>query len=515
MSSRFIEHFGNGPGSRITLDTAGNDLGVERRRIYDIINVLESLGCVRREAKNRYVWMTIVDLDKKLAALKASAKATLVAVEETSASTFTPGRHSASVPTAPSSSTSAPALPRALNRLDANTIGGAASKRPLTGNRKEKSLGLLCQRFIQLFLIAGPNVVGLDEAATELSDGSPPPPASPHAPVKDGALAKYLKTKVRRLYDIANVLTSLHLIEKVSSRTRKPCFRWKGVEDNQALDSIRGEPRHPSAFVIPPPSVSQRKKPIDLADPARLLPPAKRHAVVPVAASAPKRRKTISVLPADRRSVGASAPALSPDAIEKHISADYVPVWRQFMSYASTHGHVNPKQAAEAIAKAARLAADTETSSEKENQAEECSPVAAAAATSFSTPVAPAKGAPRRVGKPVHSSIPLMKKSSAGSSGECKGRSDAAAAACGPQTSPTQSSDSKCASPEEIRKYMDQARKAGPQYLKAAEKWLADMRKWQAEWGPGAGRNASDDCQPGESPVTPAAHAPSKMRMDP
>ena len=40
-----------------------------------------------------------------------------------------------------------------------------------------------------------------------------------------------LKTKVRRLYDIANVLTSLNLITKVHLKpTRKPGFQWLGID---------------------------------------------------------------------------------------------------------------------------------------------------------------------------------------------------------------------------------------------------------------------------------------------
>jgi len=40
-----------------------------------------------------------------------------------------------------------------------------------------------------------------------------------------------LKTKIRRLYDIANVLHSIGLIEKTHMLTnRKPAFRWIGIE---------------------------------------------------------------------------------------------------------------------------------------------------------------------------------------------------------------------------------------------------------------------------------------------
>lgn len=47
--------------------------------------------------------------------------------------------------------------------------------------------------------------------------------------------------KVRRLYDIANVLTSLDLIEKVhvrEERGRKPAFKWLGpVEFKRSASS--------------------------------------------------------------------------------------------------------------------------------------------------------------------------------------------------------------------------------------------------------------------------------------
>jgi len=40
-----------------------------------------------------------------------------------------------------------------------------------------------------------------------------------------------LKTKIRRLYDIANVLQSIGLIEKTQiSTSRKPAFKWVGLE---------------------------------------------------------------------------------------------------------------------------------------------------------------------------------------------------------------------------------------------------------------------------------------------
>ena len=73
--------------------------------------------------------------------------------------------------------------------------------------RREKSLGLLSQKFVQLFLVSRARVVSLEAAARTLLGSS--------------ADSAKLKTKVRRLYDIANILSSLRLIEKTHLVTRR------------------------------------------------------------------------------------------------------------------------------------------------------------------------------------------------------------------------------------------------------------------------------------------------------
>lgn len=57
----------------ICLDQVAEQLGIVKRRIYDIINILESLRMASKVAKNRYQWHGCNNLQSTLSQLKVMA----------------------------------------------------------------------------------------------------------------------------------------------------------------------------------------------------------------------------------------------------------------------------------------------------------------------------------------------------------------------------------------------------------------------------------------------------------
>ncbi|KAK4487384.1 hypothetical protein RD792_005984 [Penstemon davidsonii] len=145
LCSNFLRLYNHDGVESIGLDAAALQLGVERRRIYDIVNILESIGVLQRKAKNQYTWK---GFDMIPAALKEQG------------------------------------LHEKFDTYVANV-----------SNWKESG-------------VPANSKTDWQEKCTEAE-----------------------KAKVRRLYDIANVFSSMGLIEKTRDpESGKPAFRWIGVE---------------------------------------------------------------------------------------------------------------------------------------------------------------------------------------------------------------------------------------------------------------------------------------------
>lgn len=168
----------------IQLDCTAARLGVEKRRMYDIINILEAMQCAVHKRKNTYLWYGGARLNSFLKMLKKE------------------GEH--------------------LKLSDA--LRGKAPKPPAP---KHKTLGVMAQRFLMLFLVEPPNtLINLEMAVKVLIDTSNKNRTALSPEQQD----RQHKSKVRRLYDIANVFISVGLIKKVSGNSilKKPVFKYAG-----------------------------------------------------------------------------------------------------------------------------------------------------------------------------------------------------------------------------------------------------------------------------------------------
>jgi hypothetical protein len=66
LCRRFLGLYGGEGKSLLYLDQCTRELAVERRRIYDIINILESFQVINRQAKNAYHWKGIHKIVKSI-----------------------------------------------------------------------------------------------------------------------------------------------------------------------------------------------------------------------------------------------------------------------------------------------------------------------------------------------------------------------------------------------------------------------------------------------------------------
>ncbi|NXV46392.1 E2F8 factor, partial [Uria aalge] len=240
--ARYPDYPSTAENNYICLDEVAEELNVERRRIYDIVNVLESLHMVSRLAKNRYTWHGRHNLSKTLQALKKvgeenkyTQQIQMIKKREYEHEFDFDGERNEEMARSFGSSEH--------SEMSFVELPGMEFRAASVNSRKDKSLRVMSQKFVMLFLVSTPQIVSLEVAAKILIGEDQ---------LEDLDKSKF-KTKIRRLYDIANVLSSLELVKKVhvtEERGRKPAFKWTGPE---VLPNVQGTKLETTSMTSPCP----------------------------------------------------------------------------------------------------------------------------------------------------------------------------------------------------------------------------------------------------------------------
>ncbi|NXO64989.1 E2F8 factor, partial [Phainopepla nitens] len=220
--ARYPDYPSSSQKSYICLDEVTEELHVERRRIYDIVNVLESLHMVSRLARNRYVWHGRHNLPQTLQALKKVGEENKY-IQQIQMIKKREYEHEFDPDGERNEEMASPFGSSEQSEMSFVELPGVEFRAASVNGRKYKSLRVMSQKFVMLFLVSTPQIVSLEVAAKILIGEDQ---------LEDLDKSKF-KTKIRRLYDIANVLSSLKLIKKVhvtEERGRKPAFKWTGPE---------------------------------------------------------------------------------------------------------------------------------------------------------------------------------------------------------------------------------------------------------------------------------------------
>jgi len=218
----------SGESLELQLDDTARVLQTERRRIYDIVNVFEAVQIMSKVGKNVYQWHGRTFLVQSLAWLRQLAmKLGMVEqyniAREQEMQMMIHNQENVNIenvsPGTPLTPTFSPmASPSPLN-------SPLMSPYNSPNDPNGTSMGINTQKFLMLFLVTPqPQTLTLDFAARVIHGIH--------------QIEKTRLTRIRRLYDIANILQSLGLIRKVQvtdGRGKKPAFQFIGPDVSEMV----------------------------------------------------------------------------------------------------------------------------------------------------------------------------------------------------------------------------------------------------------------------------------------
>jgi E2F/DP family winged-helix DNA-binding domain len=253
----------NGPLlADVVVDHLAKELMVERRRIYDIVNIFESIRLVAKKGKNTYSWLGRDHTQNMLAILQHQAILEdptdaiangVISRDELRMMTARSSSDHASSTQADKPGTAPPTT--AHGKVGSNAVSRPGLEAPqnamwtLDVRKESRSLLKLSQNFLQLFLL-GNECVSLPDASDKIQgatkgneedddDGDLDESSSRRGKrSSDGKQQAsksscQAKTKIRRLYDIANVFVALGMVQKLEDKyvdsekfPRRSCFYW-------------------------------------------------------------------------------------------------------------------------------------------------------------------------------------------------------------------------------------------------------------------------------------------------
>ncbi|KAL0490085.1 hypothetical protein AKO1_009392, partial [Acrasis kona] len=205
LCDKFITHYKeiatSSSNVEFQLDRVSELLGVEKRRVYDIVNVLESVNIVKKKAVSLFVWNGFEHMPETLNQLKIDGLKDKVLYDGIrSLSTDKENEF----------------LLEALNDFQVPEDNSVPDP---SGEKREKLLKHLSQRFVQLFLITKAKFLSHDQVIQILIKFQ--------CTTESGE-----RTKIRRLYDIANILSSVNIIQKsyTTDYRKHVRFEWIGSD---------------------------------------------------------------------------------------------------------------------------------------------------------------------------------------------------------------------------------------------------------------------------------------------